>query len=140
MKARIQKKSKKKLGNMPKTKWKTTSKHPRKQRKILYQAPLHRRQKLMTAPLSEDLRDQYGIRRMPVRTKDKVLILRGDFAWSEGEVTEVDLKRSRLYVDGVTIEKTDGTERFYPIHPSNVVITSLNLKDDRRNEIIDRKV
>jgi len=94
----------------------------------------------MTAPLSEDLQDQYGIRHMPVRTKDKVLILRGDFAWSEGEVTEVDLKRSRIYVDGVTIEKTDGTERFYPIHPSNVVITSLHLKDDRRNEIIDRKV
>jgi len=94
----------------------------------------------MTAPLSEELQDKYGIKRMPVKTKDKVLVLRGDFAYAEGEVTEVDLKKMLLYIDGVTIEKTDGTERFYPVHPSNVVITDLNLKDDRRSRIIERKV
>ena len=120
--------------------WKTKSKHPRKQRRLLYKAPLHRRQKLMSAPLSEELQDRYGVKSMPVRTKDKVLILRGDFAYTEGEVTEVDLKRMRIYIDGVTIEKTDGTERFYPVHPSNVQITDLNLKDDRRSRIIERKV
>ena len=123
-----------------KPKWKTKSKHPRKQRKLLYTAPLHRRQKKMAAPLSEDLQDRYGIKRMPVKVKDKVLILRGDFAFSEGEVTEVDLKRMRIFVNGVTVEKTDGTEQFYPVHPSNVVITDLNLKDDRRSRIIERKV
>ena len=123
-----------------KPKWKTKSKQPRKQRKLLYAAPLHKRQKKMTAPLSEELQDKYGIKRMPVKTKDKVLVLRGDFAYAEGEVTEVDLKKMLLYIDGVTIEKTDGTERFYPVHPSNVVITDLNLKDDRRSRIIDRKV
>jgi large subunit ribosomal protein L24 len=94
----------------------------------------------MAAPLSEDLQDRYGIKRMPVKVKDKVLILRGDFAYSEGEVTEVDLKRMRIFVNGVTVEKTDGTEQFYPVHPSNVVITDLNLKDERRSRIIERKV
>lgn len=94
----------------------------------------------MAAPLSEDLQDRYGIKRMPVKVKDKVLILRGDFAFAEGEVTEVDLKRMRIFVNGVTVEKTDGTEQFYPVHPSNVVITDLNLKDDRRSRIIERKV
>ncbi|MBU7019158.1 MAG: 50S ribosomal protein L24 [Theionarchaea archaeon] len=120
--------------------WKKKSKHPRKQRKLLYSAPLHRRQRLMTAPLSEELQDKYGIKRLPVKVKDKVLILRGDFAYSKGEVSKVDLKRMRLQIDGVTVEKTDGTERFYPVHPSNVVITDLNLKDDRRSRIIERKV
>ena len=95
---------------------------------------------MMAAHLSEDLQDKYGITTLPVKVKDKVLILRGDFAYTKGEVTEVDLKRMRLYIDGVTIEKTDGTERFYPVHPSNVVITDLNLKDDRRSRIIERKV
>ena len=123
-----------------KPKWKTKSKHPRRQRKLLYTAPLHRRQKKMAAPLSEDLQDRYGIKRMPIKVKDKVLILRGDFAYSEGEVTEVDLKRMRIFVNGVTVEKTDGTEQFYPVHPSNVVITDLNLKDERRSRIIERKV
>ncbi len=75
-----------------------------------------------------------------MKAKDKVLILRGDFAYTEGEVTKVDLKKMRLYINGVTIEKTDGTERFYPVHPSNVVITDLNLKDDRRSRIIERRV
>jgi large subunit ribosomal protein L24 len=120
--------------------WKKKSKHPRKQRKLLYTAPLHRRQRLMTAPLSEELQDKYGIKRLPVKVKDKVLILRGDFAYTKGEVSKVDLKRMRLQIDGVTVEKTDGTERFYPVHPSNVVITDLNLKDDRRSRIIERKV
>ncbi|KYK31858.1 MAG: 50S ribosomal protein L24 [Theionarchaea archaeon] len=121
-------------------KWKTKSKHPRKQRKLLYTAPLHRRRKMMVAPLSEELQDRYGIKRMPVRVKDKVVILRGDFAFVEGEVTEVDSKRIRIYIDGVTVEKADGTERFYPVHPSNVQITNLNLKDDRRSRMIERKV
>ncbi len=94
----------------------------------------------MVAPLSEELQDRYGIKRMPVRVKDKVLILRGDFAFAEGEVTEVDSKRMRIYIDGVTVEKADGTERFYPVHPSNVQITNLNLKDDRRSRMIERKV
>jgi large subunit ribosomal protein L24 len=94
----------------------------------------------MTAPLSEDLQDRYGIKRIPVKAKDKVLILRGDFAYAEGEVVEVDLKRMRIHIDGVTVEKADGTERYYPVHPSNVVITDLNLKDDRRSRIIERKV
>ena len=124
----------------PRQKWKTKSKHPRKQRKLLFSAPLHRKQKLMTAQLSEGLQDKYGIKRMAVKAKDKVLILRGDFAYTEGEVTKVDLKNMRIYIDGVTVEKTDGTERFYPVHPSNVVITDLNLKDDRRSRIIERKV
>jgi large subunit ribosomal protein L24 len=119
---------------------KTKSKHPRKQRKLLYTAPLHRRQKMMTAPLSEELQDKHGVTKLPVKVKDKVLILRGDFAYTKGEVTEIDLKRMRLFIDGVTIEKTDGTERFYPVHPSNVMITDLNLKDDRRARIIERKV
>ncbi len=130
----------KKKKNRVSPKWKTKSKHPRKQRKLLYTAPLHRRQKQMVAPLSEDLQDRYGVKRMPVKVKDKVLVLRGDFAFVEGEVTEVDLKRMRIFIDGVTVEKTDGTERFYPVHPSNVEIRDLNLKDDRRSRIIERKV
>lgn len=123
-----------------KKKGETKSKQPRKQRKFLYTASLHRRNRMMTAPLSKELQEKYGIKRMPVKTKDKVLILRGDFAYTEGEVTEVDTKRIRLYINNVTVEKTDGTERFYPVHPSNVVITDLNLKDDRRAKIIERKV
>ncbi|MGC1122246.1 MAG: 50S ribosomal protein L24 [Candidatus Methanofastidiosia archaeon] len=124
----------------PKPSYRTKSKHPRRQRKVLYTAPVHRKRRMMTAPLSEDLQNRYGVKRLPVKTKDKVLVARGDFAYTEGEVVEVDLRRMRIHIDGVTIERADGTERYYPVHPSKVVITDLNLKDDRRSRIIERKV
>ncbi len=55
----------------------TRSKQPRKQRKALFNASLHVRHRLMTARLSEDLQRQYGVKRLPVRKGDTVLILRG---------------------------------------------------------------
>jgi large subunit ribosomal protein L24 len=117
----------------------TESKQPRKQRLALLQAPLHVRQKLMTAPLSEELREKYGVKRLPVRKGDKVRIVRGDFKGHEGTVVKVDLRRLRIYVDGVTVKRQDGTPRFVPIHPSKVVIVALDLKDKWRRAIIERR-
>ena len=117
----------------------TASRQPRKQRRAYYNAPLHLRQKLVTAPLSRELREKYGVRNLPVRKGDKVRIMRGDFKGHEGEVVEVDLKRYRIYVDGVTIKKADGTPVFRPIHPSNVMIVSLKLDDEWRKKLIERR-
>jgi len=41
---------------------KIKSKQPKKQRKFLYNAPLHLRQKIMSATLSNELRQKYGFR------------------------------------------------------------------------------
>ena len=117
----------------------TTSKQPRKQRKAYFNAPLHKRQKLMTAPLSPELREKYGVKNLPVRKGDKVRIMRGDFKGHEGEVVRADLKRYVIFVDGVTIEKADKTPVFRPIHPSNVMIVSLKLDDEWRRRIIERR-
>lgn len=117
----------------------TLSKQPRKQRRALFNAPLHRRQKLVTAPLSRELREKYGVRRLPVRKGDKVKVMRGDFKNVVGEVVRVDLKRIALYIDGVVIKRADGTQVFRPIHPSNVMIVDLNLKDPWRKKIIERR-
>ena len=118
---------------------KLDTKQPRKQRKFLHNAPLHLRSKIMAATLSEDLRSKYGIRSMPVRVGDRVRIMRGDFKGKEGKVAELDLRRYRIYVEGVTQKKTDGTEVFYPVHPSNVMIVELNLEDERREKILKRR-
>ncbi|MHA1583076.1 MAG: 50S ribosomal protein L24 [Candidatus Baldrarchaeia archaeon] len=115
------------------------SKQPRKQRKFLYNAPLHLRNKLMTAPLSPDLRIKYGVKRLPVRKGDTVVVTRGDYKDLEGKVVKVDLKKYRIHVEGVTREKTDKSTVYYPIHPSNVMITKLDLSDKWRKKIIERK-
>ncbi len=117
---------------------KTKSKQPRKQRKAIYEAPLHRRQKLVAAPLSKELRKKYGRRSVPVRKGDEVRVMRGDFRGKEGKVFRVDLKKLRIYIDGVTRKKSTGEEVRVPVHPSNVMITKLNLEDKKRQKIFER--
>ncbi|MGC9011387.1 50S ribosomal protein L24 [Thermogladius sp.] len=117
----------------------TKSKKPSKQRKALYNAPLHLRHKFMTAKLSDELVEKYGVKRLPVRKGDTVKILRGDWKGHEGKVVEVDLKRGRIFVEGVQVKKADGTLVYYPIHPSKVIITKLDLSDKYRMKIIERR-
>ena len=108
------------------------SKQPRKQRKALYNAPAHARGKHLSASLSKDLRADLGTRTLPIRTGDKVRILRGDFKDQEGEVVGVDYGSYKVTVDGITLSKPDGTATFLPVDPSNLVIIDADLKDNRR--------
>jgi large subunit ribosomal protein L24 len=115
-------------------------KNPRKQRKIHFNAPAHLRHKRMGAPLSPELAASRGVKTLPVRKGDTVRIQRGDHKGFEGKVSRVDLKEYRIYLEGLTREKVDGTNIFLPIHPSKVEIRSLNLDDNwRKNIILPRK-
>ena len=108
------------------------SKQPRKQRKALYNAPAHARGKHLSASLSKDLREKVGTRTLPLRSGDKVRVLRGDFKGHEGEVLTVDYTSYKVTVEDVTLAKPDGTTTFLPVDPSNLVIIDADLKDDRR--------
>ncbi|MEM2937436.1 MAG: 50S ribosomal protein L24 [Candidatus Bathyarchaeia archaeon] len=112
---------------------------PSKQRKMLFQAPDHIRYKRFAASLSPELRKSYGTRSLPVKSGDTVRVLRGDRKGFEGKVTRVDRKKYRIYVEGLTREKVDGTTIFVPIHPSKVMITKLNLDDKWRKKILERR-
>lgn len=100
--------------------------------------PLHKRRKTMAAPLSSDLREEYGFRSLSVRAGDKVRLTRGDFEGMEGEVNEVDTDSQRIIVEGVETPKADETEVPTPVHPSNVEIIGIE-KDSMREKIIDRR-
>jgi len=115
------------------------SKQPRKQRKFLHNAPLHIRHKIMSANLSKELRQEHNRRSLPIRKGDKVEIMRGDFKGHQGKVERVDLKNYKVYVEGATIQKVDGTTAYFPIHPSNLRIIELNLEDEKRVEALERK-
>ncbi len=115
------------------------SKQPRKQRKARFQAPLHVRHKLMGVTLSEELRERYETRSLPVKKGDTVLVMRGDFKEQEGKVEKVDLKHYRLLIDGVSVQKPDGNQIYHPVHPSNVMMVELDLEDDERNHALERK-
>lgn len=115
------------------------SRQPRKQRLAFYRAHLHFRHRFFNAPLSEDLEKEYGIKRLPIRKDDVVRVVRGDWAGHEGKVVRVDLKRTRIYVEGITVKKADGTPVPYPIHPSKVLIVKLGKMDKVREKIIERR-
>jgi large subunit ribosomal protein L24 len=65
--------------------------------------------------------------------------MRGDYKGFEGKVTRVDRKEYRIFVEGATREKVDGSTTLIPIHPSKVMIIRLNLDDKLRKEILKRK-
>lgn len=115
------------------------SSKPRKVRKRQYVARHHQKSKMLHAHLSDSLATQYGTRSLAVRRGDRVLVQRGDYAGQEEEVTEVDLDRRYVYVKEITQEKVDGTKSFVPIRPSNLEITRLNLDDERRQKILQRR-
>jgi len=112
---------------------------PRKQRKKMYQAPQHNRYRRFSAPLSSALKSSHNTNSVPVRTGDTVRVMRGDFKGFEGKVSRVDRRKYRIFVEGVSREKVDGSTVLIPIHPSKVMITHLDLADKWRKEILKRK-
>src|SRR3989338_2993685 len=73
-------------------KW-ISSRQPRKQRKYRYNAPMHVRQRLVSAHLEKALRKEYNKRTLTVRKGDEVKIMRGQFRGTRGKISKVDMKR-----------------------------------------------
>ncbi|PWN92271.1 ribosomal protein L24 [Acaromyces ingoldii] len=114
----------------------TTSR--RTQRRNHFQAPSALKRKIMSSTLSKELRQEHGVRSLPVRRDDEVLIVRGTNKGREGRVVQVYRKKWVIHVDRVTRDKTNGTTVQLPVHPSNCVITKVKSDKDRRR-IIARK-
>lgn len=112
---------------------------PSKARKRLYSAPHHLRGRQLSAPLSPTLRAEHGVRSMPIVEDDTVTIVKGDRRLAEGRVLRVDRKHYRIYVEGITRTRMDGSTVQVPIKPQNVMITRLNLRDPWRRGVLERK-
>jgi large subunit ribosomal protein L26e len=112
-----------------------------KQRKAHFTAPSSVRRIIMSAPLSKELQTKYNVASMPVRKGDTVRIVRGSKNKKTGKdikIVSVYRKKYCIHLDGVTTEKANGTPVQLPIHPSNVVITSLYMNGSRQ-AILNRK-
>ncbi|RZD37796.1 MAG: 50S ribosomal protein L24 [Methanobacteriota archaeon] len=118
---------------------------PRKQRLARYTAPYHRRHREMSAPVDKGLREKQLARgfmyprSMPVRKGDRVLVVRGEGkSKSVTKVAKVDRKARKVYVEGFTYFKSDGTELQRPIDPSNLVIINPDWSDIYRRKLLTR--
>jgi len=92
----------------------------------------HKREKLLGANLSENLRKQHNKTSMRVIKGDTVRILRGEYVGVEGKVEKVNTERSTLSIEGVQREKIRGGKVKVQIHASNAQIISVNTDDEYR--------
>ncbi len=120
---------------------KVNSKQPRRQRKALYRHKNHQRSKLLSARVANFLREEYGIKKIPLRVGDSVKIVKGEFTEFEGEVIEIT-NNQRAKIKEATFDKADGTQFHPAIHISKLVITKFSKEkkmDPWRASMIDRK-
>ena len=113
------------------TSW-ISSKQPRKQRKYIARAPLHKKHKFLSAHLSKALREKYGKRSLPLRKGDDVLVMRGSFKNKKAKIVSVNLKKSLVTLENIQRSKKDGTKVNVYFHPSILLIQSINLEDKKR--------
>merc|ERR1712174_108178 len=110
----------------------------RKCRKAHFSAPSSVRRKIMSANLSVELKNKYGVKSMPIRKDDEVQVMRGKFKNRDAKVLSVYRRRYVIYLENINGEKRSGATFPVGIHPSKVVITKLKLDKDRR-DLLKRK-
>jgi large subunit ribosomal protein L24 len=110
--------------------WKSSTQR-RKQRKYRMNAPFHIKQKFTAIPLSKDLKKKFKKKSMTARKGYQIKIMRGQFKKQTGKIVEVNLKDTKVHVEGIQQVKRDGTKAFYPIHPSNLQIIEMSLEDKK---------
>jgi large subunit ribosomal protein L24 len=94
----------------------------------------HMRDRSIAAHLGDNLRQQYRLRSYRVIKGDTVRVVRGEYSGIEGKVESVDTMTGGLAIEGIQREKVRGGNVKVRIHPSNVMITNMNLDDKYRQE------
>lgn len=118
-----------------------TSIKPGKQRKALFNVPKHQRSSLLNCPLDTALREEFGVRRVPIRKDDRVRVLAGEFRDIEGKILSINMRKRTVTVEECMNEKKDGSEFYVPMPVSRLRITKFGEKkmDPWRQKIIDRR-
>ena len=109
-----------------------SSKQPRKQRKFRANAPLHIKRKFLGAMIEKELAKKEGIKTTTLRKGDEVKVMRGKFAKKQGKIGKIDVKNTRIQIEGIQRTKKGGEKLETWFHPSKVKIISLNKDDAKR--------
>merc|ERR1712100_488942 len=120
----------------------SVSSQRRKGRKAHFTAPSSVRRKMMSSPLSKELRTKYDCKSVPVRKGDTDLIKcgskEGGVKGKTGKVVTVYRRRWCIHVEKVVRDKKSGSQVQIPISASNCEITQLKL-DKSRKAILAKK-
>jgi large subunit ribosomal protein L26e len=92
----------------------------------------------MSSNLSKELQARHGVRSMPIRKDDEVMVTRGMYKSREGKVLTVYRKKYVVHVERIQREKANGASVPVGLQASNLVITKLKMDKDRK-AILERK-
>lgn len=106
-------------------------------KQMIYTTSMHIISKHLAAHLSDDLKEKYHQSSARVVEGDSVKVLRGEFKGIEGKVTNVSSEKRGIAIEGIKREKLKGGNVDIYIHPSNVMITALNLGDQWRQSRLE---
>jgi len=87
---------------------------------------------MLSVNLSKELRKKFKKRNIVVRKGDTVKIMIGKFKKKTGKITAVNVKTSKVIIEGITVKKQDGSKANIKMRPSNLQIIELNLDDKKR--------
>ena len=113
--------------------WKN-SEQPQKQRKYTRNAPKHIQDQLIKTRLNKDIRNELETKTIPIKRGDRAQVMTGDYKGKEGIVSEIDRDKQKVYLNEITTERVDGTQKMVPIDNSNLQIEALNIEDMQRLE------
>ncbi|XP_075391674.1 large ribosomal subunit protein uL24-like [Tenrec ecaudatus] len=102
-------------------------------------APSHVGRKIMSSPLSKELRQKYNVQSMPIRADVEVQVVQRHCKGQQiGKVVQVCRKKCVIYPERVQRDQAHGTAVRVGSHPSQVVTTRLELDKDRK-KILERE-
>lgn len=110
----------------------------RKSRKAHFGSHSEARRKLMSANLSKELQARHGVRSLPIRKDDEVIVSRGMYKTRDGKVTSVYRRKFVVHVERIHREKANGATVPVGIPASSLVITKLKMDKDRK-ALLERK-
>ena len=59
--------------------------------------------------------------------------MRGKFKKKQGKVTGINVKRGKIYVEGIQVKKMDGSKANIPLRASNLQIIELASRESKKN-------
>ncbi len=104
------------------------------ERKKFYTEKLHKRKGRLHVHLSKDLRAKLKAKKRSVlvRKGDGVRVMRGPGKGKEAKVSDVNVVRRKVFVEGVVGKSARGKEMPLALEPSNLLLTSIEPTRERR--------
>ena len=109
------------------------------ERKKYYTEKLHKRKNRLHVHLSKDLKGKMKVktRAISVRKGDSVRIMRGPEKGKEVKVSDVNVLRRLVFLEGIVVKNSRGREVPVPIEPSNLLLLSLESTPERKELFSD---